>query len=345
MSYNELRPDLVAEVFGPEAVFDGPVTILDDYSAVSAGDVFPTEFVGDAFDGNLGGNTQVHVVGSIYGMFRGFSAFGDYIPINGQSPEFFVIDDDDGDSGDFKIEVSPYQFYVDTARTMYSVPPNVTDFRGSLTTRRLPGDGEYKWGLVPVCSNLDNSPLYSGSSFPGKAVLGGNGDMAFCPLAYTFEDGPYHDFGYRGDGADSDGNTFANGHWDSNANGGPTGLTRILRFGGANDTLFPDQPDDTTAYTKTMGPSMQEKLSFRDSHLEEAIRVTCQQLLGVFCPVDPVPASVSVASTAQQDRQAVRLADKERDQFKLQELEKTRKITLPDGEEEVERDYLDPEDE
>ncbi len=47
------------------------VIIIDDINAVSAGDIFPNQFIGDKGDGELGNYTKAFIVGNIDGRLSG----------------------------------------------------------------------------------------------------------------------------------------------------------------------------------------------------------------------------------------------------------------------------------
>jgi len=103
----------------------------------------------------------------------------------------------------------------------------------------------------------------------------------FRPLSSERRDVTYFDFGYNESGSSIDGTVYANGHWDSIANGGPTGFTYITNTFGDS---FPDQP--------LRGTSARSLASVRDSWLEEALRLA--QLLQYGSLVSgPAPASAA----------------------------------------------------
>ena len=66
---------------------NGQIAILDDTGAASSGDLFPNYFLGAAYDGQLGNNTQVTMVGSVDGRLVS-CAVNHFLPFATEAPRF-----------------------------------------------------------------------------------------------------------------------------------------------------------------------------------------------------------------------------------------------------------------
>jgi hypothetical protein len=81
-----VSPALSEANYPGSVLTNGEVVFLTDTTAGSGGDIFPNNFLGAAYDGQLGNNTQVYIIGSIDGRITG-SACGPYdMPISNDSP-------------------------------------------------------------------------------------------------------------------------------------------------------------------------------------------------------------------------------------------------------------------
>ena len=78
-------PSLTATNYPNSVHTGGPVVVMTDYNAASAGDVFPNLFLGSTFNKQLGGATPVKIVGNIDGRLDGASITGFTTPIATES--------------------------------------------------------------------------------------------------------------------------------------------------------------------------------------------------------------------------------------------------------------------
>lgn len=78
-------PSLTASNYPGSVHTGGPVIMMTDYNAGSAGDVFPNLFLGSTFNKQLGGATPVKIVGNIDGRLDGASVTGFTTPIATES--------------------------------------------------------------------------------------------------------------------------------------------------------------------------------------------------------------------------------------------------------------------
>ncbi len=78
-------PGLSETNYPGSVLTNGEVIFLTDTTAGSGGDVFPNNFLGSAYDGQLGNNTQVTMIGSIDGRITG-SSCSFSVPTSRDSP-------------------------------------------------------------------------------------------------------------------------------------------------------------------------------------------------------------------------------------------------------------------
>ncbi len=119
---NYYASPITSEANYPGSVLtNGEVVFLTDTTAGSGGDIFPNNFLGSAYDGQLGNNTQVTMIGSIDGRISGSScSFG--IPYSRDSP---LLKNSDG------VPIPSYQSGVDCGPGRYRADDT------SLTNRHL----------------------------------------------------------------------------------------------------------------------------------------------------------------------------------------------------------------
>jgi len=261
----EHRPDLIEQEHPGSVFLDGPIISLTSVNAYSGGDQVPNFFLGENADGNLGSleegkNVRHFVVGNMHGLFTGLSSTPVYAPDQSEQSPFIY-------SSLSKTAVPPVFFLPET-------------FGMGIPTR-LDKNGIPFPGLVPVMSMLPNSPLYNVSLSGGSPIPG----LGQRPLASAVEYVSYYDYGYQGPGPrEPELPRYSDGHWDSVANGGPTGLQTVYLADGV--TLFPDQPERNASRPET----------WRDSWLEEAIRVAQIAAYGNYITNVPPPAPLSQRS-------------------------------------------------
>jgi len=249
----------VASSIVPNGVFNnGTVIVLTSISAFSGADFVPWLFAGDAGDGQLGSlqsgsSVKAYTVGNLHGFSHG-TQFGFQV----FSPDISGIAPQLGLPG-FPF---PTFFYAPEGSGTLESPFGVP------TTRRRFPNGTAIPGLAPVCSSLPNSPLYNQSRVTPTPVAG----IGQRALSGEFGDVSYYDYGYLGPGSGFNGFPYSNGHWDSVAQGGPTGLTQ--RASG-----FPDQPE------------LGDPATWRDSWFEEALRVAQIHSYGNYDHSGHVPQS------------------------------------------------------
>ncbi len=83
---NQRVSPLASETAYPGSVLtEGEVVFLTNTDAASGGDIFPNFYLGPAFDGQLGNNTQASMIGSIDGRLKGYSC-GYSLPTSRDSP-------------------------------------------------------------------------------------------------------------------------------------------------------------------------------------------------------------------------------------------------------------------
>lgn len=79
-------PDLNDVNYPGSVLTNAEVVILTDTVSFSAGDEFPNAFLGPSLDGQLGDNTQVHMVGSVDGRIAGYTCSYTPLPVSQTSP-------------------------------------------------------------------------------------------------------------------------------------------------------------------------------------------------------------------------------------------------------------------
>lgn len=126
----------ISALYYPDALFsNGNVIILTNERATSGGDLFPNRFMGPALDGQLGNNTQVHIIGALDGRVPGYLISSE-IPFSATHPRLV----DSAGNG-----VSPMSYYIDAGFSALRVD-------GSTCANRHPG------------LEIDQSPTLTGLS-------------------------------------------------------------------------------------------------------------------------------------------------------------------------------------
>lgn len=228
---------------------NGTLIILTSVASRSGGDFASRLAQGDNLDGDLGSlnpgqKVQSYIVGNLHGILMGSSA--------GFGRKGVTADASSANPALRSSSGTPYPplLYAPEMQNAFTLVGEE-----SLTHTRLDMRGNIINAVRPVNSGIQ-CPLYNTS----KNIPQGTNGIQYRALSSELFDVAYFDFGYTGPGGSFNGFSFADGHWDSVANNGPTGLTRVQLPSG---TVFPDQPVADPVFSET----------WRDSWLEEALRV------------------------------------------------------------------------
>ena len=132
----------------PGSVFHGtekqefPFIFMTDIFAFSFGDISPNLFLGENGDGNLGHNTQMHLVGCIDGREFGFADFSPNLPVNSNTKYLDVNGNPVSaisfslDGGSFFLEYSKNK--LSQFQQHQGVKPTKTKFKGQDGGNALP---------------------------------------------------------------------------------------------------------------------------------------------------------------------------------------------------------------